>query len=705
MANNESVNTETKVLSTVELRGSQKNSGFYFTVTVIEGRDFGCIFQLDKAETTIGRKDEDGTKPDVELNDERTSRRHLLLVKKPFKDNTSQIVAIDLGSKNGTYLNGQRITGGEVQLHTGDKLQVGNTVLKFEIKDNIDASFQERLYQQVTRDPQTGLWNHNYAKQEIEKLVSMGTRSNISFSVVLIEIDFFQTLNETYGRAVGDNVLRAVAQRIGAEISDYEIAARFGGTQILIILPETDMAGALSMAERLRQAIEKQDFSAQECNQRITVSGGIAQFPICAKKGDELLKQVDEALFRAKQLGRNRIVKAEATQQETGNAKNKIAVAVIALILIAALVGIGRMVYPTVVAMQQAPKELLFSGTVETHEVEVGSKIGGRITEVLVKEGDLLKAGQPLVRFDIADLLAQQSLQEARINQFQANLERLQNGFRKEEIEEAEATVRKESAVLEELKNGPRKQEIAQAKAELAAAVADLDNFERTFRRIEEVYKNGYQSKQARDDAENRVKLGKARVDALQERLSQLEEGTRNEEIVAAQERQLEAIARAKLLRTGSRIEDVAAARAELSAAKAELERIKVQIAEGEIKAPSDSRVEVMDTRPGDVLAAGKPIAKLLEQDQIWVRTYVPHSQIGRVQVGQKASIVVDSFPGKTFSGYVEQVAEEAEFYPRNVQSRSDREHQVFAIKVHIDAKDGKLKSGMSADVTLEPKN
>lgn len=695
---------ETQVLSLEDLKNSQKNSGNYFTITIIEGIDFGLIFQIDNQETIIGRKDEDDNKVDIELNDDKASRRHLMLAKRE-NNNIPYIVAIDLASKNGTFVNGKRIAKGETTLYNGDKLQVGNSVLKFEIKDTIDiTSHQERLYQQVTRDPQTGLWNYNYAQQELEKMVSMSERNNTPFSLLILEIDFFQILNETYGRNVGDIVLRAVAQRISSELSDYETAARFSGNKFLVLLPETNMETAAKTAERLREVIEVSDFSASGCQQRVTISGGVAQFPICGRKGKDVLDQADEALYRAKQVGRNRIIKAEVTTKDSAKVtRNLLKFAVFLLLVIGVVVGI-TIIYPKIATKVETKPDTIFSGTIETHEVFVGSKIGGRVTEVLIKEGDYVKKGQPLAKFDIDDLLAQRDLQNARIKEIEANLEKLRNGFRPEEITQAEAAVRKEAAILEELRNGPRPQEIAQTKAELAGAEANLANAISTFKRIEQVYLKGYQSKQDKDDAENIVNIEKARVEALKNRLALLEEGTRVEQIKAAQHRYEEALANEKLFRKGTRYEDISAAQAQLEVAKAELERLNVLIKEGEILAPVDSRVEVASVRPGDVITVGRPIAVLLEDDQIWLRVYVPQTKIGLVKVGQKAFVKADSFPNKQFSAYVEKINEQAEFYPRNVQEREDRERQVFGIRVRINDPDNNLKAGMSADAVLELK-
>jgi HlyD family secretion protein len=113
--------------------------------------------------------------------------------------------------------------------------------------------------------------------------------------------------------------------------------------------------------------------------------------------------------------------------------------------------------------------------------------------------------------------------------------------------------------------------------------------------------------------------------------------------------------------------------------------------------------VEVLDVRPGDLVAPNTPVATLLERDQIYVRIYIPETQLGHVQLGQKAEIRVDSFPKEVFEGVVEQINQQAEFLPRNVQTREERVHQVFGVKVRINETSGKIRAGMAADVKLKP--
>jgi HlyD family secretion protein len=345
--------------------------------------------------------------------------------------------------------------------------------------------------------------------------------------------------------------------------------------------------------------------------------------------------------------------------------------------------------------------DLVFSGTIETREIRVGSKVGGRVLEVMVVEGQEVQTGQPLVKFDIAELQTQFSQAQARVEQQRARLVRLERGARPEEKAQARAATETARATLEAVRNGPRPEEIAQARASVAAASAEVNSAEAEFKRMERLRETGDISRQDFDTAKFRFDNMRARLEAEKERLGLLLSGSRKEDIRAAEERFRQAQEAENLVLAGPRSEEIADARAQLNEAMARVEQIRVQLAEGEVTAPANSVVEVVSVRPGDLLTPNQPVARLLERDQIWVRIYVPEPQLGLVKVGQRAKIVVDTFPKEPFDGAIEQINSEGEFTPRNIQSRDERAHQVFGVKVRIDNREGKLKPGMAADVTI----
>jgi membrane fusion protein YbhG len=329
------------------------------------------------------------------------------------------------------------------------------------------------------------------------------------------------------------------------------------------------------------------------------------------------------------------------------------------------------------------------SGTVEARDIRVGSKVGGRIDKVLVREGDTVDAGQVLITFDDKELLA--SLAQSR-----AAAEKAQRGYRPEEIEEARAAAAQAQAEYDQRKNGYRQEDIAAAQADLDRATADEVRTHLDYQRYDALAQKDLVSKQQRDTAEANWKMAVAQKDNAQHKLDELKKGYRPEEIASAEARYHQTQATLEKLQRGNRREDVDAARAVLAYDEA-------RFRERQVLAPSAATIEVLDVRPGDLIPPNTPVATLLERDQIYVRIYIPETIIGQVHLGQEAQIRVDSFPNQVFQGVVEQINQQAEFLPRNVQTREERVHQVFGVKVRIDDSSHHVLAGMAAEVKLTP--
>jgi HlyD family secretion protein len=145
----------------------------------------------------------------------------------------------------------------------------------------------------------------------------------------------------------------------------------------------------------------------------------------------------------------------------------------------------------------------------------------------------------------------------------------------------------------------------------------------------------------------------------------------------------------------------VEAAKMRVVQARAQLADIDAQLAEMQVKAPTDSILEVLSVKVGDVLAPNREVATLILPQHLWVRVFVPEPWLGLIKVGDPVRLRVDSFPGKDFDGTVEQVNRQAEFTPRNVQTVEDRIRQVYGVKVRLPNNEDKLRAGMSADVVF----
>lgn len=365
---------------------------------------------------------------------------------------------------------------------------------------------------------------------------------------------------------------------------------------------------------------------------------------------------------------------------------------------LAALILVGWLVY----SYANSKKPYVYSGTIETREIQIGSKVGGRVIQVPVEEGQAVKAGILLVRFEDDDLRAQRAQAQAQFEQAQADLQRLRRGNRPEQIAEAQATAQEQRAMLDAAQNGPRSQELQQAEADYAAAKADAVNAETNYQRMATLVRGDTVSKQQYDNAKATRDSTAQKAESLRQRLALLQAGTRKEDLQAAKERYRQAEAAADLMQHGYRKEDIAVGRAKFDEAQARIQQLDVALREAELYAPADGLVETVSVRTGDLVGPGRIVVTMLESTQLWVKVYIPETDIANVRVGQPARVEVDSLERRPFTGHVQEIASQAEFLPRNVQTRDDREHQVFGVKVRVDNSEGILKSGMSATVRLQ---
>ncbi len=368
----------------------------------------------------------------------------------------------------------------------------------------------------------------------------------------------------------------------------------------------------------------------------------------------------------------------------------------IPLILLVAI-GAAYFAYKRYLAHQ--PYE--WAGTVEARAVTVASRTGGRIKQVLVREGDTVKPNQPLILLEAGDLEAQRAIAIAQLEQAKAALDKLEKGARPDEVAQAKARQAAAQAALAETQHGSRVEEIARAEAQLAQTQAVVDKAQLDVDRARRLLAAEAIPKSEADSAETALRTAIAQRDAQKKVLEQVRAGARVEEKQQAAARAQEAQAAANLVIAGPRVEDLRAAAAQVAAAQGRVDQLGIMIDELTIRAPSDARVESLDLRPGDLLGPNAPAATLLEADQLYVRLYVPETQIGHIKVGQEVPISVDSFPDRTFKAKVEHINERGEYSPRNLQTADERADQVFAVRISlIEGKDD-LRAGMAATVEV----
>ncbi len=349
----------------------------------------------------------------------------------------------------------------------------------------------------------------------------------------------------------------------------------------------------------------------------------------------------------------------------------------------------------------QSTRPYEWSGTVEARTISVGSRTGGRVKNVVVHEGDRVAAGQELLTLEPGDLESQRLQAQAQLEQAQANLEKLESGSRPEEIEQARAKAQTAAAAFEEAKHGARSEEIQGANARLIALQVAVDKAQLDADRAHRLLSTGAISQAEVDNADSSMRGAVAQRDNAKQSLDELQNGERKEDIAQAAARAQEAQASAKLVVAGTRVEDLKAARAVVDGAQGKLDQIRVMIDELSVRSPRPARVESLDLRPGDIIAPNATAATLLEDDQLYVRIYVPETRIGRVKVGEEVPISVDSFPGRSFKGVVEHINSVGEYSPRNLQTADERADQVFATRIGLREGQDDLRAGMAAFITV----
>jgi multidrug resistance efflux pump len=350
---------------------------------------------------------------------------------------------------------------------------------------------------------------------------------------------------------------------------------------------------------------------------------------------------------------------------------------------------------------QQTEAGLKVSGFIEADDVRVGSRVGGRVHKLLVREGQQVHQDDLLVELEPFDLLERRAEAAAVLALRQAELDKRTAGFRAEEIAQAQAHRDQLAAHLAQLEHGPRPQEIATAQAELALATAELHLARLEQQRLEALLAKGAAAQEELDRARRAFKVASARKQVRQEQLALLTEGTRPEEIEQARAQLAEAEHLWQLRVHGYRSEEIAAAAADVKAAEAALHALDRHMAELAIRAPVDGVVEATALHTGDLVAANTPVLSLIDMRALWVRAYVPENHLN-LKLGQVLRVTVDSFPGRSFAGRLSFVARQAEFTPGNVQTPEDRSKQVFRIKVDLSEGLDVLRPGMAADVWLD---
>jgi two-component system, cell cycle response regulator len=266
-------------------------------LVVMEGTYVGEIYRLTKKSVVIGRAED----ADIVLTNEGISRQHIRI---DTHENSFSIT--DLGSTNGTFLNGSPVQ--QAALRDGDKILLGDVLLSFTYQDSIDVSYQESLRNMAVRDALTGVFNRRYLLDTMKREVAYALRVRQPLAAVMFDIDHFKKINDNFGHAAGDAVLKALATELPEGLRAYDVFARYGGEEFVILLRGTALDNALIFAERIRKRTEALIVSFEGRQIPVTVSIGVAALdPDQGQHPDALIKEADRYLYEAKRRGRNRV--------------------------------------------------------------------------------------------------------------------------------------------------------------------------------------------------------------------------------------------------------------------------------------------------------------------------------------------------------------------------------------------------------------
>jgi membrane fusion protein YbhG len=362
------------------------------------------------------------------------------------------------------------------------------------------------------------------------------------------------------------------------------------------------------------------------------------------------------------------------------------------LLVIGALVG-------GVLARQQQDGPPVVSGLIESEEVRLGSRVGGRVATVLVEEGQAVRAGDVLVTLEPFDLHERVAQARAELAAHRASLARLEAGLRPEEVAQVEAQRDEAQARLAELRAGPRQQQVEAAREQVTLAEAELTLALQEKQRVARLLESGTVPADQLDIAVAKWSVAGARVASSREELALLVDGTRPEQIAQGEAALRRADAALALAHAGFRQEEIDQARAQADAALAQVASLERALAELAVRAPMDGVVEALGLRPGDLVAPNAPILSLRDPERLWLRAYVPVGLLPRVYEGAELEVRVDGFSAP-LTGKVSFVARQAEFTPGTVQTPDERSNQVFRFKVQLDGSD-ELRPGMTGDVVL----
>jgi diguanylate cyclase (GGDEF)-like protein len=269
------------------------------SLIVISGWEIGREIELGPLpnETVLGRS------PDahIVIPDSSVSRQHARLSR--GKDGqTDYMAVVDLGSSNGTFVNGASVRS-EQRLRSGDKISLGVVVFKYVVQDAYDQQFHQRVHRLIHYDQLTGLMTRESFMQYLQGLMSSGDHQNLTLAMT--DLDGLKQVNDTHGHLAGQHAVRTMGSLIRGVLRSQDRAGLYGGDETMIVFPDTKLEGATGVAEQIRDSVENHVFTLDEITFHVTISQGLAEWPVGGGSATALIASADKALYAAKAAGRN----------------------------------------------------------------------------------------------------------------------------------------------------------------------------------------------------------------------------------------------------------------------------------------------------------------------------------------------------------------------------------------------------------------
>ncbi|PWI34034.1 secretion protein HlyD [Vibrio albus] len=290
-------------------------------------------------------------------------------------------------------------------------------------------------------------------------------------------------------------------------------------------------------------------------------------------------------------------------------------------------------------------------GNVDIRQVNLGFRVAGRVKQLYFDEGDEVRAGELIAVLDSEPFEEEMALHESELSAAEADYERLQSGFRQQEIKVARAAVSERQATL--------------------------NNLQAEFIRRQKLVNEGNVSRQSFDDIRAQRDAARAGLESAREQLALMEEGYRKEE--------------------------VAKANAQVGVRMAQLEIARTRLNDTNLYAPSSGTLLTRALEPGSVAGVGQTVVTLSLSDPVWVRAYISESGLGTIAPGMNAEVFTDSNHDQPYKGHIGFISPKAEFTPKNIETPDLRTRLVFRFRVLVDNPDNRLRQGMPVTVKLLP--